>query len=774
MKIRIGVLLAMCVMLAAWPIRADEARGGASGRAGGENLWLSRGIGGGGALYSPAFSPFDASEIYLVTDMSAVYHTKDLGRSWEMLDFPQLMGGIESDIRFTSDPQILYAIRLAEDLRTPVRSTDGGATWSALASDPTSGETYTLWADPASTSRLLVASYSVLYLSSDGGLSFHQVYTADDLHIAGAFFDGDTIYVGSRAGLLISTDGGATMSLSAAGGIPSDEAMVSFAGAKEGGVTRLWCVTLGSGDVWPLITGSEMSSFQGIYRLDTGDGTWTSITSGIGADDRPFFIAASPSDIDTVWLAGGNPSTSSPIVYRSVNGGGAWTPVLLTQNNANVATGWAGYHGDTDWWWGEYALGFAVSPTDPDRAILSDLGFAHLSTDGGATWRQAYVSADDENPAGAPTPKDLAYHGIGLEDTSSWWLSWTDSQSILASLTDIRGIRSEDGGRSWISGFSFGLPHNSTYMMISDPSDGKIYGATSSVHDLYQSTFLADSRIDGGDGALIVSSDGGQSFSILHDFGHPVVWLALDSSDSDTLYASVVHSTQGGIYVTHQLSQGASASWSRLGTPPRTEGHPYTVTVLDDGSLVCSYSGRRDASGAFTTSSGVFLSSDGGASWSDRSDAGMLRWTKDLVIDPHDSAQNTFYAAVFSHWGASPNEVGGIYRSTDRGLHWSRISDLYRAESILIDPQDADRAWVTTEASGLWYSENFSDPTPVFQRDEDFPFSHPTRVFLNPFRISQLWVTSFGGGLWTRELPIFRDGFEAGNLAAWSAVVGTL
>lgn len=745
---------------------AEEARGEISGRANGASGWNSRGIGGGGALYSPSFSPVDASEIYLATDMSAVYHSTDFGRKWTMLKFGELRGGIESQLRFTSNPQILYTINLADDLRTPVKSLDGGKTWFALAGDPTSGECYSLWADPASSSRLLLSSYSALYLSTDGGATFVEVYTADDFHIAGVFFDGGDVFVGSRIGLLVSHDGGASISPAAAVGIPSDEAMVSFAGAKEGSVRRFWCVTLGDGDVWPLVTGGDMENYRGIYRLDWGDGAWAASSSGIGGDDRPFFIAASPSHIEAVWTAGGNPSTSSPIVYRSTDGGASWNSVLQTSGNANIATGWAGSGGDRDWWWGEYALGFAVAPSNPERAILSDLGFAHLTEDGGASWKQAYVAADDENPAGASTPKGKAYHGIGLEDTSSWWLSWVDEEHILASLTDIRGMRSDDGGRSWVSGFSFGLPDNSTYMILRDPNDGKLYGATSSVHDLYQSTFLSDSRIDGGTGGIVYSTDGGGSFEGLHDFSHPVVWLALDPRDAETMYAAVVNSTAGGIYVTHDLSDGVSANWIQLGAPPRTEGHPLSIRVLDDGTLVCSYSGRRDASGSFTTSSGVFLSSDGGANWSDRSGPGMQRWTKDLVIDPND--QDVFYAAVFSHWGSTPNEVGGLYRSGDRGLNWSRINDSYRVESLFIDPSRPARAWLTTEASGLWYSENFNDTAPVFSRDEGFPFAHPTRVFQNPYSRDELWVNSFGGGLWTLTTPIFQDSFESGNLQEWS------
>lgn len=758
-------------LVAAAGSSAQSARPGGAGRSGHPSGWQSRGIGGGGALFSPTWSPFDENEIYMATDMTPVYHSKDSGRTWHALPFLELRGGIESQVRFSSDPQVLYSIDLADDLRNPVKSIDGGLTWTPLAGDPTWGEAYSLWVDPASTERLLLSSYGELFFSDDGGASFSSKWSASDLHIAGVLFDGQEIYVGTQAGLLVSDDGGVTFAAAGVTGIGGDEAIVSFAGAREGSIVRLWAVTLGSGDVWPLVTGSDFEGFQSVYRLHWGDSAWTDVGSSLPADDRPFFVATAQNDIQSVWLAGGSTSTYAPIVYRSSDGGDSWASVLLTENNNNVVTGWAGYHGDTDWWWGEFALGFAVSPTDGGRAIITDLGFAHLTTDGGVSWNQSYVEPDDANPMGSPTPKGRSYRGVGVEQTSVWWLNWPTEETIFASFTDIRGIRSTDGGLSWCSGFSLGLPYNSTYHVIEHPTTGALYGATSSVHDLYQSTYLQDDRIDNGDGAVVVSVDDGGGWQVLHEFGHPVVWLAFDPADEHTMYASVVHSSEGGIWVTHDLELGVGASWSRLAQPARTEGHPFLLKVLNDGSLVATYSGRRDGPGAFTESSGVFYSTDGGQNWSDRSDSAMLRWTKDIVIDPHDPTQNTWLVAVFSHWGHFPNEVGGLYRTSDRGSNWQRISDAYRVESCTVDPDNPNKAWMTTEASGLWQSLDFQLATPTFTLVEDYPIGHPVRVFHNPHDHDEVWVASFGGGLHILGAPLFYDGFETGGAAAWADIV---
>jgi hypothetical protein len=151
---------------------------------------------------------------------------------------------------------------------------------------------------------------------------------------------------------------------------------------------------------------------------------------------------------------------------------------------------------------------------------------------------------------------------------------------------------------------------------------------------------------------------------------------------------------------------------------------------------------------SFTKSSGVFVSTNGGASWIDRSDSGMLYWTKDLLIDPHDPTQNIWYACVFSGWGGPPNGLGGLYRTTNRGESWMRISDLNRVESCTINPVNPNELFLTTEEEGLWYSRNIRAANPTFMQDPNYFFRHPMRVFYNPYRSNEIWVTSFGNGLY--------------------------
>lgn len=703
--------------------------------------WISKGVGGGGAFFSPSISPHEPQLLFVNTDMGATFKSSDNGKRWETLPFSGLQGGnVTAPMQFTSDPRILYALNGT----APYKSVDGGEHWSPLPGDPTDGNAWSLYADPQTTSRVIIASYSEIYLSTDGGETFTQQFSINNCHIAGVFFDREQTYVATPKTLLISTNAQSPFAPVKTQGIPADEDIVSFGGAREGSQIRFYCCTLRS--VYPGITGANHAGYRGLYRMDPSARTWIPISKGIPPKTDLFFVALSRNNTRIVYAAGEDLNLFAPAVYKTTDGGNSWDRVFRTDGNDNIFTGWQGHKGDRQWSYGEYALGLAVCPTDPQRAIITDLGFVHITVDGGETWRQTYVNSTDENPMNTPTPKGKNYRTSGLENTSCWWLSWPGSKILFAGFTDILALRSTDAGLSWSFNFS-GLNQNTIYQLACDQSRKRLYAAASSVHDLYQSTYLDDQRIDRGTGALYYSGDKGASWKILHDFKKPVIALALDPKNSRRMLASIVNSREGGLYLSEDIHRGNESTWTRLSPPPRTQGHPFQVHILNDGTFICSYSGRRDIKGAFTPSSGVFLSSDQGATWMDRSHTNMFYWTKDLVLDPHDPKQSTWYACVFSGWGGKPNRCGGLYRTVNRGQNWSRICPLEHVESCTVDPTNPRVMYVTTEDQGLWLTTTLHATQPVFSALSSYPFRHPTRVFFNPYRPHEIWVTSFGNGL---------------------------
>ncbi len=716
--------------------------------------WRSAGIGGGGALYAPAFSPFRSGELSVACDMSAQYRTLDGGASWTMTPFTRMQVSRNTGpVQHTSSSSVLYAVDSREDMLRPVRSTNGGLSWQPLPSDPTGGEAWSLAADPTTTTRLLVADYRRLFYSGNSGGSFALKYTAQSgggLHVGGAFFAAPHVFVGTNEGLLVSGDGGATFTRSTLPGIPAGEGIVSLSGAVSGGRIRLFAVTQAAGGIYGGMLGDDFYGYRGVYTLDWGATGWVRRTTGIAAGAYPFYVATARGNPSIAYLGGGS-SDGVPVLYRTTNGGLTWQSVFAPVNNANVRTGWSGWGGDRSWGYGELVFGLAVHPRNPLRAAFTDYGFVHLTDDGGATWRQAYVRPAHENPAGSPTPRGRAYAGSGLENTSSWSVAWSDANTMWVGCSDIRAVRSGDGGATWSFGYS-GHPFNSGYQTVVHPATGVLYMAAASVHDLYESTHLTDSRIDGGTGEVLFSADRGQRWQQLGSIGRCVVGVALDPRDPKRLYAAVAHSAAGGIYACADVTAGPAAVWSRLPAPPRTEGHASGITVLPDGTLVATYSGRRAGSPlGFTPSSGVFVSADGGRTWEDRSHPNMRYWTRDLTVDPLDPQQQTWYAGVFSGWGGPANDLGGLYRTVDRGRTWTRLWANSHVSGCTVDPRSRGTLYVTTEHDGLWYTPGALAAQPVFSAVAGYPFRHPGRVFFNPYRPGEIWVTSFGGGLFVGQ-----------------------
>jgi len=114
------------------------------------------------------------------------------------------------------------------------------------------------------------------------------------------------------------------------------------------------------------------------------------------------------------YLAGQQSAIDYPVLYKTVNGGTNWQSVLLITNNQNV------FHrlGGGRLWRGPRlvlrcgrALGLAVAPNDSSKVIYTDLGFAHLSTNGGAFWKQIYVNPrrpESDQRADAHRPRPIA------------------------------------------------------------------------------------------------------------------------------------------------------------------------------------------------------------------------------------------------------------------------------------------------------------------------------------------------------------------------------
>ncbi len=728
------------------------------------DTFLPRGIGGGGALFFPTINPANDNEFYVSCDMSELFHTNDFGKSYTQIHHKKLQVFNTSTYEFTNNSLIAYSNFNDGNSGYPVKTIDGGKTWNILLGHNSSnGQVFKLIANYNNPNQLIIGYYGDIFISNNGGTSFtlvrHTINSGAGLIIGGAFFDGNNIAIGTNEGLFVSSNGGMSFSLMTTTGITTGQVIWSFKGAKNGANTRYVVIaSTGTSTYNGIMPYDYYNHAKGVYFMDNNSGTWISKSTGINfLNDFVMYVGMADNDISTIYLGGKDNATSGPLIYKSGDGGTTWAKVFKTTNNQNITTGWSGIGGDKAWSWGETCFGITVAPNNSSKVIFPDFSFVHVSSDGGANWKQAYVKSSDENAPNATTPTKKAYHSIGLENTTAWQMFWVDSMNVFGAYSDIGAIRSKDGGLTW--GYQYaGFSVNSAYRFAK--SGNNLYVATSNIHDMYQSTRLKDALLDAADanGKIWFSTDKGDTWTSLHSFGHPVYWIVVDPNHPNTMYASVIHyggggaSSQGGIWMTTDLNLGPSSTWTKLQTPTRTEGHPASITVLNDGKVLCSYSGRWASNTTpFTASSGVFLFDpiSSSAPWVDKSDANMQYWTKDVVVDPSDATQNTWYACVFSGWGGNANNKGGLYRTTNRGTSWTKISGALfdRVTSITFEPGNLKRAYITTETQGLWVTQDISLASPVFTLVDSYPFRQPERVYYNPFKATEVWVTSFGNGI---------------------------
>jgi photosystem II stability/assembly factor-like uncharacterized protein len=720
--------------------------------------FTSKGIGGGGALFSLSINPANNSEYYVSCDMGELFHTTDYGNTYLQVNFQEVIGGHNSKVCFTSTSGLLYTISYENNMVIPKKSTDNGVHWAALTGNPdNTEETFSIYADYNNPGRVIISYFGAIYFSANGGTSFTNIHTAANsgagVVAGGVFFDGSNIYIGTNDGVLVSTNGGSSWSVATITGLPVNDRIWSFAGAKVGGVTRFFCITADVNNLYVGVVGSDYYGFMtGVYTVDYGAGNWTSKMTGITAGtDFPMFVKMAENDINTVYLAGSN-SSSVPDILKTVNAGGSWAHVFTTSNNQNINTGWSGQGGDRGWSYGECPFGIEVAANNVNDVIFGDFGFIHKTSNGGTTWQQAYLNSAGQHPVNASTPTNQSYQSIGLENTTCWQIHWCSASNMWSCFSDIRGIRSTDGGDSWSFNYT-GNTANSTYRVVQHPTNGTLFAATSNIHDMYQSTRLADAQLDAADanGKIIYSTDNGQTWTLLKNFGHPVFWIALDPNNANRAYASAIHYNSGtgagGIYICNDLQNLAGSTWTLLPAPARTEKHPASIVVLNDGKMVSTWSGRRTT--VFTASSGVFVYDPVGNSWSDVSDPGMYYWTKDIVLDPNDALQNTWYACVFSGWGGAPNGLGGLYKTNNRGASWTKLTgtSLDRVTSCTFNPGNANEIYLTTETQGLWMSSNINAASPSFSQISSYPFQQPERIFFNPYNTGEMWVSSFGNGM---------------------------
>ncbi|PYU42802.1 MAG: sialidase [Acidobacteria bacterium] len=579
-------------------------------------------------------------------------------------------------------------------------------------------------------------------------------------------FDSDTI-----SGLGARNIGSASMSgrVAAIAAVKEDGRLTVYIGAASGGVWKssnggttfkpvfdkeaaqsIGAITIdpqapktiwaGTGEAW---TRNSASIGTGIYKSTDGGDSWTNM--GLQNSERIAKIIVDPKNSSTVYacVPGKLWSDSEDRgVYKTTDGGKSWSKIL---KGANLSTGcsmismnpqdpnviFAGM-------WDFRRKGWTFRSGGENPTAPSGSGFFQ-TTDGGSTWNEL----DEKSAKGLPAkPWGRVAVTIAPAKPNVVYAMIESTRSAL--------FRSEDGGKTWEerdrSNWMVWRPFYFANLIVDPKNENKVYKP---------------------DLTLIVSEDGGRSFSVIGNGAHGDfhdVWVNPDNSDH------VIAGDDGGVWYSYD---GGNTWWKGNNLPISQFYHvsadnadPYHVFGgLQDNSV---WIGDSQYPGGITNGrwENIF-GGDGFWVFPDPADANYVyaesqggeigrvnRFTLEArLIKPQP---NYGEGKLRFNWNTpihmSPNEKGTIYigaqflfRSRDHGQSWDRISP----DLTTNDPQKQKQE----ESGGVTVDNSYAEMHTTIYSISESPRDGQT-----------IWVGTDDG-----NLQLTRDGAKS-----WTNVVGNI
>jgi photosystem II stability/assembly factor-like uncharacterized protein len=571
-----------------------------------------------------AIDPVTPSTIYLGTQKDGVYKSTNAGSSWSAtgpgLNSEAIVYTIAID---PSAPDTVYAGTRSPGSTPPwgggvYKSTNGGGTWQAMNSGLGEEWVYSIAIHPTTPSILYAATHSAgVYKSSNGGSSWTEANNGiDDLATRALVINPNfthTVYVGTWHGDSIykTTDDGANWSQMNTGlngakifSLILDPAVPQtlYAATYHTGVFK----TTNGGTSWssaglgadfvyriakhdglnaPLIAGT---AGDGLYQSIDSASSWSSSDAGLKASSVTSWL------IDPV-----SPST----VYTSVYGGG----VFKSTNNGET---WVEANSGL-----EDKFVHALAMTSSTVLLAgTDRSGVYISIDGGATW----TASNSGMPAAL-----IPFGALGPPFNHFEDAEWFDPGMLF----------DFDKESANLQGFSFGGTNVSVLSISIDPdtpatiylgtngngilkstNGGASWNATGSTTEIVHAvainpfnTATIFGGVDGGQGSMVMSSDGGSNWIYANNGlgGATVNAVIFDPNTLNRMYAA----TNSGIF----LSTDGGTSWGASGLSG-LRVYSITFNPSDPSQL---YAGAED---------GLYLSVDSGASWVQVSEG---------LVDPH-------------------------------------------------------------------------------------------------------------------------------------------
>ncbi len=628
------------------------------------------------------------------------------------------------------------------------KTTDGGTNWIPLTDELSVLNHGCVAMDPSHPSTVYAGTgeYTTrskgdgLFRSTDAGDTWERIATTAEVG-------------GTCSRLLIDPTDSQTIHISGGNG---------YSKTVDGGVTwtraftksRVSDLAMKSGDPNTLYLGEHG---KGIWRSIDGGDSWTQLGGGLPATDvQRILLAAAPSNSNVIYTVIINPSAGLRGLYRSADGGDTWVEKANTPNFP-YPQGW-------------YDAFLGVDPTDEDivygGGVFPTYAVAGVikSTDGGDSW------VDISCPGNCLTEANLHpdMHAIAFGSDGTVWVG-----------NDGGVWKSPDGGASWIN-TNGTLTVTQNYAVALNPADPvQVMGGT-------QDNGTVERQVDDEDWPQILGGDGG---FLAYDFDEParryvsyvrlavyrlfggstvnisgpwggdrrnfIAPLLMDPSDSETLF--------GGTWrVWRTRNASGFAGWSAY-SPDLTDGGTLNVIAAAVGSSGVLYTGSSDGK--------VFVKPSEADAWQDRSAGLPSGQVSDIVIDPTDPAR----AYVAFHNTNGPR----VLETTTTGTSWIDVTgtlpDGVGGRALAVDWRANPPMLFVGSGAGVYWS---TDRGAGWTKDgTDLPNVNVGDLAIDPIN-GTITVGSYGRGVWRASIAaligietMFGDGFESGDMSAWSTSV---
>jgi photosystem II stability/assembly factor-like uncharacterized protein len=714
----------------------------------------------GGDVRALVVDPNNPDRFYFGTLDGQIYTSADGGKQWHLLyNFGKPRMFVDNIIVDPRNSRVLYVAGHRHNQPGGFfKSTDGGASWRESAQLKNEA-LHSIAQSESNPDTLIAGTFTGMFRSDDAGDTWKQLPTQSTpglLHVESLAIDprtADTIYAGTWYLPYKSVDGGQSWKSIKNGIIDdSDIFAIDIDPRDPNHIIASACSgiyeTKDAGDSWRKVQGIpsqsrrtrailQHPSVPGMVFAGTTEGFWLSDKGG-DADSWMVTtsrqleinsIAVHPSRPDMIFIA-----TNNYGVMVSNDGGKTFTPT-----NGGFS--------------GRFANAILADRETPNRVYASTIntatggGFFFVSNDNGESWK----------PSMRSMPSRLITYAI-LQDARD--------ANIIYLGTNLGVYRSTDRGTSWSPVWAVekkkapakktaraATPKPRTAPASSDTvmqaqealkaagyhfgeSDGKAGSATTAAVKKFQGDrhLPVTGKLDSITLAALGvrksndSASAGSSDLILADAVNALV----HTIDPETQQPAILAGTNSGLYRSVDPSKG----WEKLSYgsfDPRTtcistnERQPETILV---GTPAAGILMSRDAGKTWRQLEGVpqdqpvntvaqdpqrpdyiyvgtkqalFVSHDGGKSWKMR--GGNLPYGdfSSILVNPRNGDE------VFAGNAYQISEVGGgVYRSTNAGLTWTRIDPKdgrlpsQRIWALAFDAHDQNVLFVGSHSAGVY------------------------------------------------------------------------